>query len=201
DDLDRLARGEKSIEVLLERRPGEKPTLLVWKAGATLYRAVRAREANRPEEFEAKYRQAMDLLAQAKKLGPKDPGVAAATAGLYALLADRLPEKVQGAAWSEAYDNYQILWKQQARNVEKLPVHLRGELLGGLALSAQRTGRTKELAEYLDKILTVLPKTRYASAAQHWKEGPKAAVSTRITCLTCHAPGRLAARQAALERK
>jgi hypothetical protein len=201
DDLVRLAQGEKSIEILLERRPAEKPSLLAWKAGAILYRAVRAREANRTAEFEAKYRQALDLLAQAKQLGPDDLGVTAATAGLYAVLADRLPEKVRDAAWSAAYDNYQALWKKQARNIEKLPVHLRGELLGGLALSAQRTGRTQELAQSLDKIRAVLPDTKYARAAQRWKEDPKAARTTPITCLSCHAPGRLAARQAALEGK
>jgi tetratricopeptide (TPR) repeat protein len=200
-DLDRLARGEKSIEVLLERRPADKPGLLAWKAGATLYRGVHAHEAGRAEEFQEQYRQALDLLAQAKKLGPDDPGVAAATAGLYALLADRLPEDLRGRAWAAAYDSYQALWKKQARQIEKLPLHLRGELLGGLAQSAQRTGRTQELAEYLDKILAVAPDSAYGRVAKRWKEDPKAAADTRLTCLSCHAPGRLAARRAALGDK
>jgi hypothetical protein len=200
-DMTRLERGEKSIEYLLEKRPADKAGLLAWKAGAILYRAVRAREANHPEEFEAKYEQAMDLLSQAKKLGPHDLGVTAATAGIYALLADRLPEKLQGTAWSTAYDSYQALWKTQEREVEKLPLHMRGELLGGLAQSAQRTGRTKELNEFLEKILAVAPDTAYARVAKQWKEDPKAATTTRMTCLTCHAPGRLAARKAALEEK
>src|SRR5262245_33102794 len=67
-DLDRLARGEKSIEVLLQQRPADKPSLLVWKAGAILYRGIRALEAKHTEEFEDKYRQAIDLLSEAKKL-------------------------------------------------------------------------------------------------------------------------------------
>jgi hypothetical protein len=200
-DMDRLARGEKSIEILVEQRPADKPGLLAWKAGATLYRAVRALEANRTEEFEEKYRQATDLLAQAKKLGPEDLGVTAATAGVYAMLADRLPEKLRGPAWATAYDSYQALWKKQARDVEKLPIHLRGELLGGLAQSAQRTGRTREFAEYLDKILAAAPDSAYARAAQGWKENPEAAKGPALTCLSCHAPGRLAARRAALGEK
>jgi hypothetical protein len=201
DDMDRLARGEKNLEILLEKRPAEKPDLLVWKASTVLYRGVRALEANRTAEFDEKYEQAMALLAEAKKLGPRHPGVDAATAGIYAILADRLPENLRGAAWSKAYDSYRVLWKAQAGIVDKLPTHLRGELLGGLALSAQRTGRTQEMAEYLDKIAAVLPDTLYARAANRWKEDPKAAASTRITCLSCHAAGRLAARQAALEGK
>jgi hypothetical protein len=201
DDLDRLARGEKKIELLLEQRPADKPGLLGWKAGAILYRGVRALEAKRTEEFEENYAQATALLAQAKKLAPQDPSIDAITAGLYGMMADRLPEKLRGPAWSTAYDSYQALWKQQERFADKLPVHLRGELLGGLAQSAQRTGHTKELAEYLDKILTLLPDTPYERAAKRWKEDPKAATDTRLTCLSCHAPGRLAARKAALQEK
>jgi uncharacterized protein (TIGR03067 family) len=200
DDMSRLVRGEKSIEILLKQRPAEKANLLVWKAGAVLYRGVRALEAHRTGEFEEKYTQAMDLLSQAKKLGPRDLGVDAATAGFYALMADRLPENLRGPAWSKAYDSYQALWKIQARSVLRLPAHMRGELLGGLAESAQRTGHAKELAEYLDQILKVAPDTAYARTAKKWKEDPTAASRTRLTCLSCHAPGRLAARKAALDR-
>jgi hypothetical protein len=80
-------------------------------------------------------------------------------------------------------------------------LHLRGELLGGLAQSAQRTGRTKELAEYLDKLIAAAPETVYARTAKKWKEDPKAALDTPLTCLSCHAPGRLQARKVALERE
>jgi tetratricopeptide (TPR) repeat protein len=200
-DLDRLARGEKSIEALLEKRPADKAGLLAWKASALLYRAVRAHEAGRTDEFKEKYAQVIDLLAQAKKLGPNDTGVAAATGGMYAVLADRLPEELRGRAWATAYDAYQALWKEQARGLEMLPPHMRGELLAGLALSAERTGRPKESVEYLDKILAAAPDTAYARAARKWKDDLAAAAGTRLTCLSCHAAGRLAAQQAALGEK
>jgi hypothetical protein len=201
DDLDRLARGERHIELLLQQRPAERPALLAWKAGALMYRAVKAREGGGTELFDKKYAQAIELLSQAAKLGKGDPGVTAVTAGVYAVLADRLPENLRGAAWSSAYESYQALWKQQGRGVEKLPVHLRGELLGGLAQSAQRTGRTQEVNEYLDRIIAVMPDTAYGREAQRWKQGGSGARGTPLTCLSCHAAGRLDARQAALQRK
>jgi hypothetical protein len=43
-----------------------------------------------------------------------------------ALFADRLPEKHRAAAWSQAYDNYSKLWKQQGPEIEKLPIHQKG---------------------------------------------------------------------------
>src|SRR5947209_5821096 len=91
-NMQRLAQGEKNVEMLLERRPADKASLLVWKAGAIMYRAVRAHEGGRTDEFDAKYAQALELLAQGKKLGPNDLGVTAATGGIYVMLADRLPE-------------------------------------------------------------------------------------------------------------
>jgi hypothetical protein len=201
NDLDRLARGEKNIEILLAQRPADKQSLLIWKAGATLYRGLRALEAKQTKEFEEKYAQALDLMAQAKKLNPDSQDYAVLTGGIYVMLADRLPENLRGKAWAAAYDSYQATWKVQQRFVKQLPLHLRGELLGGLAQSAQRTGHDKELAEYLDKILTLAPDSAYARVAKKWKEDPKAAKDTRLTCLSCHSAGRLAARQAALEKK
>ena len=201
DDMERFARGEKNIQTLLEKRPNAKSTLLAWKAGAVYFRAVRAYENNRRDEFEKTYRQTLDLLTQARQANPQDGGVYAITGGVNVVFADRLPKEYRAAAWSQAYESYQFLWKFQGGGVDKLPVHLRGELLGGLAMSAQRTGHTQELDQYLDKIIAVLGGTPYESVAKQWKKSPEAAAKGSITCLTCHDAGRLAARQTALSQQ
>jgi tetratricopeptide (TPR) repeat protein len=193
DDMERLARGEKNLQTLLEKRPAAKSDLLAWKAGIATYRAVRAHEANRDDEFQRKYKESLDLFSQARQAGPNNVGVAAITGGVYAVFGDRLPKEYRDAAWSQAYDAYQELWKQQGPVVDRLPTHLRGELLGGLAASAMRTGRTEEATRHLDKILETLAGTPYEPVAKKWKENPKTAADTSITCLTCHEQGRLAA--------
>jgi hypothetical protein len=200
NDLDRLARAEKHLDLLLDKRPAEKQHALAWKAGATLYRAVVAHEANQEAEFKSKYEQARALFAQASAAGPADNGVAAVTGGSYVLFGDRLPAQYRKAAWNTAYDSFALLWKQQAPAVDRLPVHIRGELLGGLTQSAQRTGRQQEFTEYLDKILLYLRDTPYESVAKKWKENPAVAATENITCKTCHEPGRLTARLAGLNK-
>ena len=199
-DMERFARGEKNIDLLLEKRSGEKPVLLAWKALASLYRAVLANESNHPAEFQQYYRKALDLFAEASKLGPMDGGVIAVTGGSYVVLADRLPKEHRAAAWSQAFDSYKTLWKFQAGGLDMLPVHLRGELLAGLAQSAQRTGHTEEMNQSLDKIIAVLADTPYERMAKRWKANPTVAASASITCLTCHDAGRLAARVSALNK-
>jgi tetratricopeptide (TPR) repeat protein len=198
DDMDRFARGEKNIELLMEQRPADKSSLLAWKGGAVLYRAVRAYEEKKADEFQQKYQKALEYFKQAKEADPNNFGVNAIVGGTFAVFGDRLPKDQQSIAWSRAFDEYQVLWKVQGSAVARLPVHLKGELLAGLTQSAQRTGRTQEFEQYLDKMLEVLKDTPYEPVAKRWKANPAAAKSGSITCLSCHDQGRLSARMSAL---
>ncbi len=194
DDMVRFERGEKNIQLLLEKRPEQKGNLLAWKGGALLYRAVRAHEANRPEDFDRYYQQALDTFSEAGKTTTGNDGIAAVIGGSFGIFADRLPKQYRAAAWSKAYDNYLTLYKQQGGVIDRLPVHLRGEVLGGLAQAAQRTGRKEEAAQYVDKIIAVLGGTPYEPVARKWKANPESATTSSITCMTCHDAGRLAVR-------
>jgi hypothetical protein len=193
-DMTRFERGERNLQLLLEQRPGDRAPLLAWQGGATLYRAVRASEAGRAAEFATLYREARDLFAEAKRLNANDVGVVATTGGAFALFSDRLPPELRLEAWGLAYDAFAFLWKLQGTVVDKLPVHIRGELLGGLAQSAQRTGRTAEATEHLDRMLVHLKGTPYEAPAQRWKTDPSTASAAKVTCMSCHEAGRLSSR-------
>ncbi|MFN0084058.1 MAG: hypothetical protein ACKVX9_01590 [Blastocatellia bacterium] len=201
DDLDRLSRAEKNLEVLLEQRPRARHISLAWKGSAKMYRAVHALENKRNDEFQRNYQQALDLFAEARMLNSADGGVAAVTGGTFCVLADRLPKAQREAGWAQAYDNYKDLWAQQSAVVQNLPVHIRGELLSGLAQTSQRTGRKQEMTEYVDKILTYMRGTPYEAPAARWKSNPESAADSNITCKNCHESGRLSARLASFEKK
>ena len=192
NDMQRLTRGEKNIQLLLQQRPEAKAPLLGWQASTLLYHATRAHESGRAAEYREHYRRSLALFDEANRLDGENVGVMAVTGGSFVLLSDRLPKADQPVAWSRAYTAYQALWKKQAPAVDKLPLHIRGELLAGLAQSAQRTGRSEEAAQFLEKIQTLLPDTPYSNVAQQWKESPESAATTSIACRTCHEPGRLA---------
>ncbi|MFN0124293.1 MAG: hypothetical protein ACKV2V_27655 [Blastocatellia bacterium] len=200
NDTTRLARGERNVDLLLEQRPDAKADLLAWKAGATLYRAVAALENKNQAEFAKKYKQATGLFAQAREAGPRSGGVYAVTGGSFVLFADRLPEEHRAAAWGQVWDSYNVLWKQQGAMIDKLPVHLRGEVLAGLTMSAQRTGRKEEMAKYLDRTLELMAGTPYEAAAKKWKADPAAMATTSLACMNCHDDGRLSARLTAINK-
>ena len=196
NDMERLALGEKKIEALLLQRPQSRPDLLAWKAGVSIYRAVRAHEAKQPADFARHYAAAREMFREAA--ASRSIGSAAVQGGTYATLADRLPESERTASWTDAYDAFRVLYKEQEQRVDKFPLHIKGELLAGLAMSAQRTGRAEEAAQWTDRILTSMPDTPYAARATTWKNKPELASRTGLACQSCHEPGRLAARQAAL---
>ena len=196
-DMTRFSRGERNIETLLRERPSEKANLLAWKAAAELYRAVLAHEAAKPAEFEQRFAAVRDGFAEAAKLPSGNEGVTAITGGSFVTLADRLPQANRAWAWAQAYAAYSTLWQQQGPGLAKFPPHFSGEVLSGMAMSAQRTGRTEEAAQFVDRINTMLPDTAYQAAAKQWKSDP---AGTVLTCKSCHTPGRLAAKLEALKK-
>ena len=200
NDMVRFARGERNVEQLLRDRPDQRGNLLAWRASAAMYRAVLAHESGDNGEFLKHLHAARAAFAEASKQTSGNDGVTAITGGSYAVFADRLPEPHRATAWAEAYSNYSVLWAQQGSAIDKLPVHHRGEVLGGLVQSAQRTGRTEEMTQHLDRMLTLLQGTPYEATAQQWKANPASAATTRVTCKACHNPGRLSSTLASFQK-
>jgi len=201
NNMERVARAEQNIARLLEQRPAEKGNLLAWRGGIKVQHAVRAHEAGKADEFARHFTAAREDFAAAAKETSGNGGVPAIIGGSYAFYGDRLPQEHRAAAWSQAYDSYAALWKQQAAQVEKMPVHFQGELLSGMAQSAQRTGRSAESAEFVERMLTVLKDTPFERTARQWKADPASAATSNLTCKNCHSPGRLSAKLKALEAK
>ena len=199
-NTERLGRAERNLEKLLESRPDRRAVSLAWLGGVRFNQALLALESDNREEFERLYKETQALYSEATEIGAKDIVVAVVVGGGYAVLADRLPEEYQEEAWTHAFDGYQKVWAVQGAYVDKLPSHIGGELLAGIAQSAARLENQTVLDQTLDKIIEVLPETRYAQVAKEWKQNPESATTGKIICKSCHTRGRLAARIKAMEK-
>jgi hypothetical protein len=200
-DVARMARAEKNADLLLASRSADRANILAWQGGLALTRAVMANEARQPDQFRQHYRRAQELFAEAMKLGPTEVGVFAITGGSQVSIADRLPVEERKAAWELGYTAYQQLWKMQSQMIEKLPLHHKGEVLSGLAQTAARTGRNEEATANVERILTMMPDTPYASRARQWKDDPSQRATSKLACQTCHGPGTLVARLAEVSKQ
>lgn len=200
NDMRRFELGEKKLETLLQERPKAKAELLAWQGATLLYRAVLHFEKSQASEGDKLLAKATALFEEASALSPKGIAVLAIRGGMFAMLGDRLPEAHRPRAWQQLYTHYTALAAEQAAFFDKMPVHHRGEVLGGLALAAERMGKAEERDRHLERILNTLAGTPYARVAARWKENPEIASRTSTACQTCHEPGRLAAQRSGSSR-
>lgn len=198
-DMIRFERGAENVDRILAERPDERGSALIWKAGVTLFRSVLARERGDQAAYQRFLREANEYYAEGERAAPKNISVIAGTAGSLVILTDRLAPEDQPELWEKCYRNFRNIADLQMPMMDKLPLHLKGELLSGLAQSAQRTGRLDEAAGYLEQLLVQLPESPYGPVAKKWRSDPGFATRSSLVCKSCHDPGRLENRLKGLE--
>lgn len=189
NDLERLAKGEAKAQELLAARPAQKQQAQLWLAGATIFRAALAREKGDLEKYRELYKQGMAFAEEGWKT--PDSGVLAVTGGVAVVVADRLADPDKALWWDKAYGAFQKMATQQMPGLAQFPLHFKGELLAGLAMSAHRTGHSEELPKLLALMEQHLAATPYEALVKKWRENPEIAAKTNLGCKSCHEPGRL----------
>jgi hypothetical protein len=191
NDRARMAKGVETLD-----RVGslyDPVSVVAWRYAAEVVEAVWALEAKDEAGFHRHYGVALSYLQQMRRLGvgPRAQIPEIFEGAVMAILADRLPEPMRKGAWERAYLAYAKLDELQVGELEKLPMHMKGESLAGLAATAYRTGREAELTKTLERMQGMLAKTPYASVAKKWAEDPAARSKVKMVCISCHEPNRL----------
>lgn len=187
-DVARLEKGEQTLNEL--GRFYSEPQVIAWRAAIDGARAGIAAKANRMDDFRRHYSRAITYFDQLRRMEAKDPEAKFLSAvfegGVFISIADLVPENLRANAWERTYASYVRLNELEKGRVLKMPNHMRGEILGGLAESAFRTNRTTEGEEALKVILANMPNTPYANVAQKWTENPALRTKLRMGCISCH---------------
>ncbi len=190
NDMERFESGVKKLEQMLRENP-ENASALGWRASSELFRAVKAREEGKEPEFRNSYLKSLETLEKALKVAPKYQGVLATMGASLIFFADRLPEEQRIEAYKKGRSLFKELVTEQKPFLDQLPLHMRGELLAGLAQAAARLGDSEEAQVYLKQIVSSLPDTPYERKAKKWLDQPESAKDSSLVCQTCHEPGRL----------
>lgn len=198
-DLDRFNQGVKRVDEILAANPNDAGAM-AWKGGALLFQSVLAYEGGDMGRFRRIYRESKEWFDRAYKTNASDGGVLAVTGGSYIVFADRLPPEFQKEGNEMARKMFTELEEQQRAGLDKFPVHFRGEVWSALAQSEQRLGNWAASKVHLERIVAKMDGTPYKTRAAAWLEKPESAGKTSLTCLTCHDPGRLQNRLAAMQK-
>ncbi|HEY6391694.1 MAG TPA: hypothetical protein VIX89_10475 [Bryobacteraceae bacterium] len=190
-DMERFERGVKYAEQVLAGNP-RNADALVWKGGGQVFLATRLYAQDLNAKADILYEGGLALMEQALANEPGSAGVRASYGGVLAFLAPRIPEGRRKAALEKARSMYEWLYKVQEPVLDRLPVHLRGETLAGLAETNQKLGNLEQARVYLKRISASLPDTPYAETAERWLAHPESVgADQQIVCGTCHDAGRL----------
>jgi hypothetical protein len=190
DDMERFEIGVKKLDAML-RENAENVHALSWAGSSELFRAIKAHEAGKQADFRTLYAGGKNKMERALALAPKDGGVLAVLGASLILFGDRLPQPERTEAYTKGRALFKELASMQQPTIDRLPVHLRGELLAGLAQSAQRLGDWEDAKTYLNQIVAGMAGTPYERKAKRWLDEPASAEKSALVCQTCHEPGRL----------
>lgn len=194
NDRDRLKKGVATMDSVATFY--SETRVLSWRYLAEVTQAVWDYEAKDLTGFNRHYGLALTYMDRVRKVASGNDLVLPEIfeGAVLLVLGDRLPEAMQKGARERAYLAYAKLDQLQGDSVEKMPMHLKGESLSGLAATAYRTGREAEMKQALERIVAGMPKTPYASVAKKWMEEPESRARVKIACISCHEPNRLGTR-------
>ena len=196
DDFVRYQRGEQKVAEYLAETPA-RPEAMAWMAGGKLYRAARAFREGKTADGDTLIREATALMDQATAAAPENIGVHAVLGGSIVQIGNKLPEQYYAALMERGRTHFAKLYSVQSPAIPQLPLHIKGELLGGMAETEFRAGDRTRATELLNQIIKEMPDTTYAKNAASWLASPeKVTRDTKLVCHSCHEPGRLGAWQA-----
>jgi len=180
-------RAMKACESALARDP-KNATALVWHASGTYFQAgaaFRAGDAVRGNELRDQARKEMD---EGVALRPNSVDVLIPRATVLQAQAQHIPDaNAARLVWQRSNDDFEKILQLQRDEFAKLPIHSRGELLGGLAESYAGLGDSTKARAYLTRLTKELPDTPYAQKAAALLAADSLPRTLGVTCLGCHA--------------
>ncbi|HKD08770.1 MAG TPA: hypothetical protein VKB79_22900 [Bryobacteraceae bacterium] len=191
-DLERVnVRMDKTREAL-KHDPSSSGSL-AWLAGGELVLAVHAYEAHKISDFNAHYQAAVRYFDDAERVGSTNAGVYDISGAMWDNLGDRLPASLRASAFENAYRSFETALKMNQDRLATMNRHGLGEILTGIAHSAQRTGRADETRQRLLQMAALLPGTIFEERSHRWLAEPELIAKTSVACQSCHPQERFSA--------
>jgi tetratricopeptide (TPR) repeat protein len=186
-DMEAFQRGMKACEEALAKNP-KNAQALVWHGSGLNFEAkdsFMAGDFAMGRELQGQGEKEMNDAVEA---APDDVAVLIPRAATMLSAATHTPfPPVAQKDFQVAADDYEKVLRLQAGYFSGMPVHSRGELLGGLAEAWNGLGNAKKSRAYLQRMMKELPNTVYGKRAKEILAAPAAAGPIKSTCLSCHA--------------
>lgn len=183
-DAGALRRGMSIVEETLAAEPNH-PQALVWQASGWHFQSGEAYQRGDADTGMALFLKSYSQFDRAVLLAPDDPGVLIPRATTYANAARYVTDApMRAVLLGIAADDFARILELQTPYLAHLSTHARGELFGGLSDALWQLDRRDEARPYLQRMVSELPDSPYATMARRRLDEPEAVI--RVTCLGCH---------------
>lgn len=183
-DSEALQRGMAMVEETLQAQP-DHPQALVWQASGWYFQSGHAYQRGDAETGMALFDKSVAQFERAVSLAPDHVGVLIPRAAAFLQSARHVTHAPTRARLLETVvGDYTRVLELQQPYLESLATHNRGELFGGLADALWQLDRRAEARVFLQRMVSELPDSPYATVAGRQLDSPE--TSVQLTCLGCH---------------
>ena len=180
-----LERGMRKCEEVLAKDP-KNAEALVWHGSGLSFSAKKEFMAGNLEKGRQIQAQGVQEMNEAVAMKPEDVAVLIPRASVFLSAALHVPSpEVAKKDFRFAANDYEKILRLQAPIFSNLPVHARGELLGGLAEAWNGLADIEKSRGYLKRMTEELPDTAYGRRAREALASAKSG-ALGTTCLGCH---------------
>ena len=179
-----LQQGMAIVEGTLKTDP-DHPQALIWQASGWLFQSGQAFLRNDYNSGNTLFAKSLAQFSRGVSLAPGDISVLIPRAASLQSSARFVPHSPTRTMMLETVaGDYLKVLDVQTPYFESLSTHSRGELLGGISDALWQLGRRDEARVYLQRMVSELPNSLYATLAQRQLNEPDTAI--QLTCQGCH---------------
>jgi hypothetical protein len=188
-DAEALERGMRKCNEELAKDP-QNAEVLVWHGAGLSYSAKKEFMAGNIEKGREIQARGMQEMNEAVGRRPDDVAVLIPRGSVLLSAALHVPSpEVAKRDFQIAVGDYEKILQLQTSYLADVPVHAKGELLGGLAEGWNGLGEMEKSRGYLRLMIEELPGTAYSRRAQEVLDGGAKTGTLGTTCLSCHVTG------------
>jgi hypothetical protein len=185
-DTTAFDRAMKACDVALAADP-KNAVALVWHATGMYFRSSLAFRSGDVAGGNSLREQARKEMDEGVALRPNSVDILIPRATVLQMQAAHTPDaQIAKRVWQRSTDDFEKAVQLQADGFDKLPVHSRGELLGGLAEGYAGLGDSTKARAYLTRLTKEMSDTLYGQKAKTLLAADSLPRPLGVTCIGCH---------------
>jgi tetratricopeptide (TPR) repeat protein len=180
-----LERAMAAAEETIDSDPQFAAEARAWHGSGLMFQSGQKFRQGELEAAGQLWDKAVQEMDQAGKSEPDNPAVLIPRAATWFAASRNVPPDMGQPVLKKALADYEHVYDLQKGFFDRLDIHMRSELLFGLADGYNRDGQPEQARGWFEKIVALGPQSGHYEQARQYLNGEKYSV-TGLGCVGCH---------------